>query len=181
MVCRVCGHVSHAVQKNSYYLHMRSPACREGEGETHKKPHSTQPALTKDDALVGSAKDVAKFMNEVVPVLTAKSPLGHKSVIEFITDYEYYRPIVNFRLTTAHIPQRHDQWNANEERIADNMWTVVVTQVEEYMFFGLAVDGGVDEVRSRYILVMVVYAGGKSFELPPVYEPSGRFDGLRSP
>ena len=181
MVCRKCGYVCHASTKNSYYLHVRSPECREdskGEMDSKGPPKSvsrvSRSGGDQDDPPMGTAKDVAKFMDEVVPVLMSKSPMGHKSAIEFITDYEYYRPIVNFRLTTAHIPQRHDAWNAREVKIADKMWSVIVAKVEDHMFFGLAVDGGVDEVRSRYILVMVVYVGGESFELPPVYEASGR-------
>ena len=117
---------------------------------------------------------MATFMDEVVPVLLAKSSLNHKSGSEFLTDYERYRPIVNFRVTRHHIPQRSRQWNEKEEKLADTMWKVIVARVQNHMFFGLAVDGGVDEVRSRYILVMVLYVGGKSFELPPVYEESSK-------
>ena len=124
--------------------------------------------------MMGSAKDLATFYDEVVPILLSKSPMGHKSGAEFITDYEYYRPIVNFRVTHEHIPQRHDQWNRKEARIADKMWGVIAARVKQHLFFGLAVDGGVDEVRSRYILVMVIYVAGESFELPPVYEASGK-------
>lgn len=162
MVCRKCGYVCHASTKNSYYLHVRSPECREdSKGEPQKSvSRVSRSGGDQDDPPMGTANDVAKFMDEVVPVLMSKSPMGHKSAIEFITDYEYYRPIVNFRLTTAHIPQRHDAWNAREVKIADKMWSVIVAKVEDHMFFGLAVDGGVDEVRSRYILVMVVYVGG---------------------
>ena len=112
-------------------------------------------------------------MKRIVPVLVACTLMGHESAIEFLVNYERLRP-AGFPVEL--IPQRADTWN--EEHIAAELWTLIKSRVEAHAFFGVAIDGGIDTVLSRFVLITVLYVGEDSFEFPPLYQERGKsFDG----
>jgi hypothetical protein len=101
--------------------------------------------------------------------------------VKFVTGYEKHRPVMTEAVTIDQIPQHHSTWKKNDAKIVDDIWCLVRKSVDECEFYGLGVDGGLDEVLHLFVLVLVLYVKDDKFELPPIYEEKGEaFDGRKS-
>ena len=60
------------------------------------------------------------------------------------------------------------------------LWRQIHELVDSYELFGIALDGGTDQVLGEHIMVAVLYVGPHHWVLPPMYhEKHGAFNGAQ--
>ena len=62
--------------------------------------------------------------------------------------------------------------------LAEELWQLLHKEINHFMYFGLAVDTGIDRVKSEHIMIAVLYVECHEFVLPPSYSTSHKaYDG----
>ena len=67
---------------------------------------------------------------------------------------------------------------ADVQYLAEQLWGRIRRTVDEYAFFGLAIDADIDPVLREHVLVAVLYVGHHQWLMPPMHHPKyGAFSG----
>ena len=156
-VCRSCGITLHSRYKQTYYTH-KNESCKalkkQQQGGAHESPKTNLTAQT--------------FLSKALPCLGAQTNLSTEGLLKFVSAYEGARPDISPDQIISKLPCAK-KFHLSEKGLATEIWELVHKTVSESAFFGIAVDGGIDNVKHQNILVSVLYAGANSFVLPPIY------------
>ena len=156
-VCRSCGITLHSRCKQTYYTH-KNESCKalkkQRQGCAHESPKTNLTAQT--------------FLSKALPCLGAQANLSTEGLLKFVSAYEGACPDISPDQIISKLPCAK-KFHLSEKGLATEIWELVHKTVSESAFFGIAVDGGIDNVKHQNILVSVLYAGANSFVLPPIY------------
>ena len=96
------------------------------------------------------------FINEGLSCLAAKSSMSTEAFLSFVRSYEEIRPNSPPAEILSHLPCPKT-FHVKEKIVASKLWETIRATVKQHSFFGLAVDGGIDNVKHQHIVVSVIY------------------------
>ena len=153
-ICLYCGAVFHSRCTQTYYVH---------KNERCKVLHNREQQDTQSNVV-----KCVDFINEGLPCLAAKSSMSTGAFLSFVRSYEEIRPNSPPAEILPHLPCPKT-FHVKEKIVASKLWETIRATVKQHSFFGLAVDGGINNVKHQHIVVSVMYVGESSFVLPLVY------------
>ena len=165
--CKTCKIVTHTKVQSPLSNHQKW--CR-----------PTPPALLENNigTVDTNSGTPERFAHVVLPLPFSTTSFPVSSFLKFIKTHEQHRPLMSTETAIQVLPKDARVLKADMQYLAERLWGPIRRTVDEYAFFGLAIDAGIDPVLREHVLVAVLYVGHHQWLMPPMYHPKyGAFSG----
>ena len=153
-----CAFASHCKTKNHYLVSLRRLRCMQ-----KQLPESPEERT--------DASDVQRYAWKIIPCLQTLTNLPATRFIWLIQTMEKLRPNCTQELILSNLPKTIKQLHRDSGSIADELWQKLRNAIDDCFYYGIAVDTGIDRVKSEHIIISVLYVREKEYVLPPLYSP----------
>ena len=161
--CRYCKEVFHSHCESTYNMHLNHHCS----------------GISRD-VQTPKAKEISphEFWHKVFPTAIASTNIPLSVAVRLFRQLEEVRPDAPSEVMRREIPKTVRSFENDIVEISHVLWEKILGSIDEYDIFGVAIDGGTDQVLSEHIMVVVLYVGPFEWILPPMYHPRrGSFNG----
>ena len=164
--CRRCAEVFHSHCESTYNRHLN-----------HVCPGTSKNSVT----LVQEEKTPFEFWHTDFPVIVASTSIPLSVALHFAEQIGQRWPYNAQRDDILRaMPKEVSTLETDMSVLEAKIWRQIHELIDSYELFGIALDGGTDQVLGEHIMVALLYVGPHHWVLPPMYhEKHGAFNGAQ--
>ena len=148
-----CRFESHCRTRNHYQHHRRECEVR----VKREQATAVQVALT-------SNKEAEIYATRTVPCMHALMNIPSRQFLTFVRSFlEQWPSNFTIQQFLTFFPKKTGKLHEYESVLADELWDILKTDIDKYLYFGAAIDAGIDRMKGEHILLCVLYIGPKEY------------------